>query len=151
MRRLDIGRGKGSVIVPTVKAAAVPFLVLKETDTARETASGRTPSNRESFRCEAVVAQSRVWECKIGLSSQVSAAAITNGQLWAWGWNALSNSAITVPARLGTGTGFTQVSVRDAHGLAIGPGGEVYSWGESTNGALGRSGSRSLPAVVMRP
>jgi hypothetical protein len=60
VRRLDIGGGKGSVIVLTVKAAVVPFSVLKETDTTRETASGRTPSNRESFRCEAVVAQVRV-------------------------------------------------------------------------------------------
>jgi hypothetical protein len=56
VRRLDIGRGKWSVIVLTVKAAAVPFLVLKETDTTRKTDFGRTPSNRESFRCEAVAA-----------------------------------------------------------------------------------------------
>lgn len=82
-------------------------------------------------------------------AGQVSAAAIMNGQLWAWGWN--GSSAVTVPARLGTGTGFTQVSVGDVHSLAIGPNGEVYSWGDSSFGSLGRSGSGSLPAVVMRP
>jgi alpha-tubulin suppressor-like RCC1 family protein len=68
-----------------------------------------------------------------------------------WGWNSVSGIAVTQPTHVGTGTGFTQVSVGDNHSLAIGPGGEVYSWGESTNGALGRSGSGSLPAVVMRP
>jgi Regulator of chromosome condensation (RCC1) repeat len=82
-------------------------------------------------------------------AGQVSAAAIVNGQLWAWGWN--GSSAVTVPARLGTGAGFTQVSVGDVHSLAIGPNGEVYSWGDSSFGALGRSGSGTLPAVVMRP
>ncbi len=80
---------------------------------------------------------------------QVSAAAITAGQLWAWGWN--GNSAVTLPTRVGAGSGFTTVSVGDIHSLAIGPGGEVYSWGDSSFGALGRSGSASIPAVVMRP
>ncbi|MEQ1848407.1 MAG: hypothetical protein ABL983_22850, partial [Nitrospira sp.] len=85
-------------------------------------------------------------------AGQVSAAAIVNGQLWAWGWNDFSGGvAVTRPGRVGTGTGFTQVSVGDMHSLAIGPGGEVYSWGVGTNGGLGRSGSGSLPAVVMRP
>lgn len=80
---------------------------------------------------------------------QLSAAAITGGELWAWGWN--GNMAVTLPTRVGTGTGFTKVAVGDIHSLAIGPGGEVYSWGDSTFGALGRSGSGSTPAVVMRP
>lgn len=85
-------------------------------------------------------------------AGQVSAAAIVNGQLWAWGWNDfIGGVAVTRPGRVGTGTGFTQVSVGDVHSLAIGPGGEVYSWGVGTNGGLGRSGSGSLPAVVMRP
>jgi len=85
-------------------------------------------------------------------AGQVSAAAIVNGQLWAWGTLGFGPVyQYFQPRQLGTGTGFTQVSVGDAHGLAIGPGGEVYSWGESTNGGLGRIGSGSLPAVVMRP
>jgi len=85
-------------------------------------------------------------------AGQVSAAAIVNGQLWAWGTLGFGPVyQYSQPRQLGTGTGFTQVSVGDAHGLAIGPGGEVYSWGESTNGGLGRIGSGSLPAVVMRP
>ncbi|NOT97118.1 MAG: hypothetical protein HOP00_12535 [Nitrospira sp.] len=85
-------------------------------------------------------------------AGQVSAAAIVDGQLWAWGWNDFSGGvAVTRPGRVGTGTGFTQVSVGDMHSLAIGPGGEVYSWGVGTNGGLGRSGSGSLPAVVIRP
>ena len=80
---------------------------------------------------------------------QTSAAAITNGQLWAWGWN--GSAAVTTPTRVGTGTGFTTVSVGDIHSLAIGPGGEVYSWGDSSFGALGRSGGAGIPAVVLRP
>jgi alpha-tubulin suppressor-like RCC1 family protein len=82
---------------------------------------------------------------------QVSAGAITNGELWAWGWNPRTNRAVTVPTRVGSLTGFTKVSVGDAHSLAIGPGGQVYSWGEPFSGALGRGGSADLPAVVMRP
>lgn len=80
---------------------------------------------------------------------QTSAAAITAGQLWAWGWN--GNMPVTSPTRVGTGTGFTKVVVGDIHSLAIGPGGEVYSWGDSSYGALGRSGSAGTPTVVMRP
>lgn len=80
---------------------------------------------------------------------QTSAAAISGGQLWAWGWN--GNMAVTTPTRVGTGTGFTKVSVGDIHSLAIGPNGEVYSWGDSSFGALGRSGAAGTPAVVMRP
>jgi len=80
---------------------------------------------------------------------QASAAAISNGQLWAWGWN--GSAAVTTPTRVGTGTGFTKVVVGDIHSLAIGPGGAIYSWGESSLGALGRSGAGATPAVVMRP
>ena len=80
---------------------------------------------------------------------QTSAAAITDGQLWAWGWN--GSAPVTTPTRVGTGTGFTKVVVGDIHSLAIGPGGEIYSWGDSSFGALGRSGSAGTPAVVMRP
>lgn len=80
---------------------------------------------------------------------QTSAAAIENGQLWAWGWN--GNAAVTTPTRVGTGTGFTRVVVGDIHSLAIGPGREVYSWGDPSYGALGRSGPAGTPAVVMRP
>ncbi len=82
---------------------------------------------------------------------QVSAAAITNGELWFWGWDWNSNAAITLPTRVGTGSGFTKVSVADAHALAIGPRGEVYSWGRAFGGTLGRDGVAGVPAVVMRP
>ena len=80
---------------------------------------------------------------------QTSAAAITNGQLWAWGWN--GTLPVTTPTRVGTGTGFTALVVGDIHSLAIGPGGEIYSWGDSSYGALGRSGVAATPTVVMRP
>jgi alpha-tubulin suppressor-like RCC1 family protein len=84
-------------------------------------------------------------------AGQVNAAAITNSELWVWGTMGNIVYSLTTPTRLGTGTGFTQVSVGDAHGLAIGPGGEVYSWGEPTFGALGRSGSGGTPAIVSKP
>jgi len=80
---------------------------------------------------------------------QTSAAAITDGQLWAWGWN--GSMPVSTPTRVGTGSGFTKVVVGDIHSLAIGPGGEIYSWGDSSFGALGRSGPAGTPAVVMRP
>ncbi|HEX6017914.1 MAG TPA: hypothetical protein VFZ28_07425 [Burkholderiaceae bacterium] len=84
-------------------------------------------------------------------AGQVSVVAITNGQLWTWGWDWYSNRAITVPTRVGTGSGFTAVSAANAHALAIGPGGAVYSWGSPFGGALGRDGAPATPAVVMRP
>jgi len=82
-------------------------------------------------------------------AGQASAAAIMNGELWQWGWNGIST--VTVPQRVGTASGFTQISVGDIHSLAVGPGGEVYSWGDASFGALGRSGSAGSPGVVMRP
>ena len=82
-------------------------------------------------------------------AGQMSAVAITAGQLWFWGWN--GSAPITRPTRVGTGTGFVTVVVGDIHSLAIGPGGELYSWGDSSYGALGRSGSAATPTVVMRP
>ena len=82
-------------------------------------------------------------------AGQASAAAIMNGELWQWGWN--GNINVVTPTRVGTATGFTLVSVGDIHSLAVGPGGEVYSWGDASFGALGRSGSASTPGVVMRP
>lgn len=82
-------------------------------------------------------------------AGQASAAAVMNGELWQWGWN--GNLNVVTPTRVGTATGFTQVSVGDIHSLALGPGGEVYSWGDASFGALGRSGSAGTPGVVMRP
>jgi hypothetical protein len=88
---------------------------------------------------------------KVSASSvgQVSAAAIRNDEIPAWGWN--GNIAVTLPTRVGAVTGFTAVSVGDMHSLAIGQCGEIYSWGDSSFGALGRTGSASVPGVVMRP
>lgn len=84
-------------------------------------------------------------------AGQVNAAAVTNGELWVWGTLGNTVYNFTTPTRLGTGTGFTQVSVGDAHGLAIGSGGQVFSWGEASFGALGRSGSGGIPAAVFKP
>lgn len=84
-------------------------------------------------------------------AGQVNAAAVTNGELWVWGTLGNTVYNFTTPTRLGTGTGFTQVSVGDAHGLAIGSGGQVFSWGEASFGALGRSGSGGTPAAVFKP
>ena len=90
-----------------------------------------------------------------GLSAgQTNAAAITKGELWAWGTLGTAYAHMQ-PTRLGTGTGFTKVAMGDTHGLAIGPNGEVHSWGEPSGGALGdgtTSGPiRSAPTVVIRP
>jgi alpha-tubulin suppressor-like RCC1 family protein len=82
-------------------------------------------------------------------AGQASAAAVMAGELWQWGWNGSTN--VVTPTRVGSGTGFTQVVVGDIHSLARGSNGAVYSWGDSSFGALGRSGSGVTPAVVMRP
>jgi hypothetical protein len=82
-------------------------------------------------------------------AGQASAGAVMNGELWQWGWNGSFN--VVTPARVGNASGFTQISVGDIHSLAIGPGGEIYSWGDASFGALGRSGSAGTPGVVMRP
>lgn len=80
---------------------------------------------------------------------QATVVAITNGQLWGWGWN--GSSAVTTPGRLGTQDGFTQVSFGDEHGMAIGPDSRVYVWGGRTYYALGDgigSGRASTPALL---
>lgn len=80
---------------------------------------------------------------------QVTVVAITNGQIWSWGWNGAS--PVTTPGRLGTYDGFTQVSFGDEHGLAIGPDNRVYVWGGRTYYALGDgigSGRASTPALL---
>lgn len=80
---------------------------------------------------------------------QVTVVAITNGQIWSWGWNGAS--PVTTPGRLGTYDGFTQVSFGDEHGMAIGPDNRVYVWGGRTYYALGDgigSGRASTPALL---
>jgi alpha-tubulin suppressor-like RCC1 family protein len=80
---------------------------------------------------------------------QVTVVAITNGQIWSWGWNGAS--PVTTPGRLGTYDGFTKVSFGDEHGLAIGPDNRVYVWGGREYYALGDgigSGRASSPALL---
>ncbi len=80
---------------------------------------------------------------------QVSVVAITNGQLWAWGWDGLA--PVTTPGRLGADSGFTHVSRGDEHGLAIGLDQRVYVWGGRSYYALGDgigSGHASTPALL---
>ena len=77
-------------------------------------------------------------------------AAIQSGELWVWGWN--NGNALTVPTRLGSGSSYTEVAMGDIHGLAIGAGGVVYSWGDGSYGALGNGyASAPLPVMVPRP
>jgi alpha-tubulin suppressor-like RCC1 family protein len=66
---------------------------------------------------------------------QVNAAAIANGQLWAWGADAAT--PFLNPRRLGNFDGFTHVSLGDWHGLLIGADHRVYVWGGRSYGALG--------------
>jgi hypothetical protein len=81
---------------------------------------------------------------------QADVAAIQDGQLWVWGWN--NGRVLTQPTRLGSEASYTEVSMGDIHGLAIGAGGVVYAWGDGTYGALGNGQSSAmLPEVVTRP
>lgn len=80
---------------------------------------------------------------------QVTVVAISNGQLWGWGWNGAS--AVTTPGRLGTLDGFTKVSFGDEHGLAIGVDNRVYVWGARLYYALAdgsSSGRATVPALL---
>ena len=80
---------------------------------------------------------------------QVTVVAVTNGQLWRWGWNGLSG--VNTPQRLGTDAGFTQVSFGDEHGLAVGADNRVYVWGGRSYSALAdglTSGRSSTPALL---
>ena len=81
---------------------------------------------------------------------QTSAAAITNGQLWAWGWN--GSAAVTTPTRVGSGTRVHH-GVRRRHPFV----GHRPRWRDLLVGrfVVRRTGSKrgaaGTPAVVMRP
>jgi hypothetical protein len=70
-------------------------------------------------------------------------------EIWGWGdgyaFITASVGAVTTPTRVGTGTGFTQVSIGNEHALALGPGGVVYAWGLRSNGALGDGTTGGAP------
>ena len=95
----------------------------------------------------------------------------SDGNLYSWGYNfsgqlgnGNSGSAVSLlTPRKGImpadGTKFTQISAGDKHSLALGSDGNLYSWGDNTNGQLGRSTSGAdngtpskvnLPAGVRR-
>jgi alpha-tubulin suppressor-like RCC1 family protein len=90
---------------------------------------------------------------------------VRNGELYGWGGEEFygttgvaTNTSISYtrfPNRIGTLVGVTAVSVGFYHGLAIGPGGVVYSWGYDAYG-LGQAGQlasvrSAVPAMVTVP
>jgi hypothetical protein len=90
---------------------------------------------------------------------------LRNGELFGWGGEEYygttgvatntSFSYTRFPNRIGTLQGVTAVSVGFYHGLAIGPGGVVYSWGYDAYG-LGQAGQSAsvrsaVPAMVTVP
>jgi len=73
----------------------------------------------------------------------------SDGTVWSWGGNSKGqvgapfNVAIKTPTRVAglAGLPVTQVSAGDEYSLAVGPNGQVFSWGDNYNGELGTGGT----------
>ena len=85
----------------------------------------------------------------------------SDGNLYSWGDNSdgqlgRNNGSQDIKPGIVTppqGVSFTQAIAGDAHSLAIGSDGNLYSWGDNSDGQLGRnSGSQNfIPGIVTPP
>jgi alpha-tubulin suppressor-like RCC1 family protein len=73
-----------------------------------------------------------------------SLALLSNGTVWAWGYNAdgelgngTTGSPVTSPVQVANLTGITSISAGGAHSLAVDSNGQVWAWGSNTLGQLG--------------
>ena len=73
-----------------------------------------------------------------------SLAIASDGTLWAWGSNSLGRTGLgtlagtqNTPLQVGSATNWTQVSVGDAHSLAVRADGTLWAWGDNTQGRTG--------------
>ena len=96
------------------------------------------------------------WTTKISAGYTHTAAIKTDGTLWTWGNNALSQlgnnstSSFSSPAQVGTASNWSQVSSGYYHTLAIQSNGTLWAWGANQYGQLGLSDTtaRSSPVQV---
>jgi len=80
-----------------------------------------------------------------------------NAALYSWGSNANGRTGLgttagdtMIPTQVGTATDWVQVSISDAHTLAIRRDGTLWAWGSNTNGATsqGSAGNTLVPTRV---
>jgi alpha-tubulin suppressor-like RCC1 family protein len=85
------------------------------------------------------------------VSQSAHTLAITqNGELWAWGDNFAGRTGLgtttgttTTPTRIGTASNWAYVSAGGSHSLAVTTNGELWAWGNNSNGELGLGNTTS--------
>jgi alpha-tubulin suppressor-like RCC1 family protein len=87
---------------------------------------------------------------RVSAGTNHSVAITTTGELWAWGNNTSgqlgrgnTTSPQTSPIRIGTATNWARVSAGTAYSVAITTTGQLWAWGNNTNGQLGRGNTTS--------
>ncbi|KAK3605151.1 hypothetical protein CHS0354_000820 [Potamilus streckersoni] len=87
---------------------------------------------------------------KIAAGYSHSLALKSNGELWAWGWNANgqlgdgTTTDVLTPKKIGDG--YIQISAGYAHSLALKKNGELWAWGWNADGQLGDGTNANVPA-----
>ena len=148
----------GTNVLPAAAAAACPAftaIAVGGNHTAAITASGKvwTWGGNDDGELGDGTLSPRKYPVEVPGLSGVTAIAAGNsntlavgpgGTVWGWGWNAYGQlgDGTTVARRLkpvqAIGlNGITQVAVGNAHALALGSNGTVYSWGYNGDGRLG--------------
>ncbi|MCL2680110.1 MAG: hypothetical protein FWF11_01335 [Coriobacteriia bacterium] len=81
---------------------------------------------------------------QVSAATDHSLAIRSDGTLWAWGDNWLGRTGLgtfsgtqNTPLQVGSATNWTQVSVGDAHSLAVRADGTLWAWGDNTQGRTG--------------
>jgi alpha-tubulin suppressor-like RCC1 family protein len=96
--------------------------------------------------------------CQITAGSQYTLGIDKTGQVWGWGWNGYGqlgiNSTInrsTPVSILGNKKTFCQINAGDSHTIGIDKTGQVWSWGDNSNGQLGINSTinRSTPVSIL--
>ncbi len=119
-------------------------------------------ANVEGVRAETVGVTPKAQ--KLSISAWNHSCVVKSGKLWCWGENiygqignkttsnAEQQTEIVVPI---TGTKWISVATGERHTCGIVNNGEMYCWGESSNGRLGNNVTRSqsvlVPTLVFKP
>lgn len=81
---------------------------------------------------------------KVAVGNSSSFAVNTNGEIWAWGYNADGRLGVgntttyfSTPVKVGSATNWNSIVSGRQHSLALNNLGELWSWGLNTSGQLG--------------